>query len=166
MLTPMKYYYYLDPEQKQQGPVEATQLLSRGCNMYTFVWTAGMADWQQIKDVQELSCLFVNQNTNNICHAEISGNSHRTTTSTIVDNINNCSNINTSTNSLSQAFLHLLYSILWFAGGGLVIWGLIWFFTDSKGGRIKVMAFIAPLYCAWYGLKELGLFFKMLFNNI
>ena len=84
----MKYYYYIDPEQKQQGPVEATQLLSRGCNMYTFVWTAGMADWQQIKDVQELSCLFSNQNTNNICHSEISGNSHRTTTSTIVDNIN------------------------------------------------------------------------------
>lgn len=154
----MKYYYYIDSEQKQQGPIEESQLLSHGCNMYTFVWTAGMQDWKQAKDVQELSYLFLSHG-NNTHSSEKSDYSDRTFTSGEIE----CNN-DTPVHSMSEAFLHLLYSILWFAGGALIVWGLIWLLTDSKGGRIKVMAFIAPLYCAWYGLKELGLFFKMLFN--
>lgn len=158
----MKNYFYIDSAQQQQGPVEASQLLIHGCNKYTFVWTAGMTDWQQAKDVQELSYLFLNQNDTH--SSEMSNHPDWTIASRKVENNKNDSNNNTSANSVSEAFLHLLYSILWFAGGGLIVWGLIWLFTDSKGGRIRAIVFVAPFYCAWYGLKELGLFFKLLFK--
>lgn len=69
----------------------------------------------------------------------------------------------TSYHPVREACLHLLYSILWFALAGLIAWLLFIFFTDTKGGRIRVIAIIAPFYCAWYGLKEFALFFKTLF---
>lgn len=152
----MKNYYYIDSYQKQQGPIEASQLLAHGCSLYTFVWTDGMSDWQQAKDVQELSYLFSTRGNNAIHSSQISDSSNRTFTSTNVEVHNK---ENRDAYSLTSTFIHLLYSILWFAAAGLVVCVLTWLLTESKSGRIKVVAFLLPLYCAWYGLKELGIFF-------
>lgn len=161
----MKHYFYIDAAKNQQGPVEASQLIECGCNPYTYVWASGMNDWQRIKDVQELSVLFPNQINNTISSLERNEYSNESNTYVKVEDSTASSNININySHPLSEAFLHLLYSVLWFAGAGLIVWALIWFLTESKGGRIKVMGFIAPVYFAWYGLKELGLFFKQLFN--
>lgn len=51
-------YYYIGPNNQQQGPVPAEQLLSRGVTGETMVWKAGMAQWQKAKDVPELSRYF------------------------------------------------------------------------------------------------------------
>lgn len=51
-------YYYIGPNNQQQGPVPADQLLSRGVTGETMVWKAGMAQWQMAKDVPELSSYF------------------------------------------------------------------------------------------------------------
>ena len=86
----MRHYFYIDSNQKQQGPIDASQLLDHGCNLYTFVWTAGMSDWKQAKDVQELSILFSNQG-NNKPSPGISNSSDMTFSSTKVefnDNLN------------------------------------------------------------------------------
>ena len=51
-------YYYIGPNNQQQGPVPADQLISRGVTGETMVWKAGMAQWQKAKDVPELSQYF------------------------------------------------------------------------------------------------------------
>ena len=51
-------YYYIGPNNQQQGPVPAEQLLSRGVTGETMVWKAGMAQWQKAKDVPELKQYF------------------------------------------------------------------------------------------------------------
>lgn len=161
----MKHYFYIDSAKKQQGPVEASQLIKHGCNLYTYVWTSGMDDWQQIKDVQELSVLFSNQINITLSSSGKIEYSNENNSHIKVENSTASSNIKSNySHSLPETFLHLLYSVLWFAGAGLIVWALIWFLTESKGGRIKAMGFIAPIYFTWYGVKELGLFFKQLFN--
>lgn len=51
-------YYYIGPNNQQQGPVPPEQLRSRGVTGETMVWKAGMAQWQKAKDVPELSRYF------------------------------------------------------------------------------------------------------------
>ena len=48
-------YYYLDNNDQQQGPVELGQLQSLGVTAETFVWKAGMDQWQKAKDVPEVN---------------------------------------------------------------------------------------------------------------
>ena len=48
-------YYYLDNNNQQQGPVELGQLQSLGVTAETFVWKAGMDQWQKAKDVPEVN---------------------------------------------------------------------------------------------------------------
>lgn len=132
----MEYYYYIDSDNNQQGPVDASQLIYSGCTLDSFVRRVGSTDWQQAKDVQDLALLFSN-------HGKM--NSMRNSSS-------------------SGALRHLLYSILWFAAAGLSIWALIWLFKNAKVIRIKVAGIIAPLYFAWYGIQELKEFFKRLLH--
>ena len=48
-------YYYLDNNNQQRGPVELGQLQSLGVTAETFVWKAGMDQWQKAKDVPEVN---------------------------------------------------------------------------------------------------------------
>lgn len=51
-------FYYVDRNGQQQGPVPANELLSKGVTPDSYVWKAGMAEWQFAKTVAELSHLF------------------------------------------------------------------------------------------------------------
>lgn len=153
-------YFYIDSRNQQQGPVDRDKLVGLGLTPETYVWCQGMKDWQQAKSVPDLAILF---------HS----NPFRKTDA-VLDSSNNQPQPNgddmqynekqNASSSKAKAFLHLLYAVLWFAGAGLITWGLIWLFTESKGGRVKAMGLIAPFYFAWYGIKDLVLFFKLLFS--
>ena len=56
-------YYYIDNFNKQQGPVPADQLVSRGVTGESMVFKAGMTQWTKAKDVPELSVYFPNFNS-------------------------------------------------------------------------------------------------------
>lgn len=51
-------YYYLDENQLQHGPIAKDNLVSYGVKADTYVWKAGMPEWQKAKDVPELSAMF------------------------------------------------------------------------------------------------------------
>lgn len=50
----MGQYYYLNLQNEQQGPVDASQLAAYGVNANTLVWTQGMAQWAPAGTVAEL----------------------------------------------------------------------------------------------------------------
>lgn len=50
----MGQFYYLNPQNEQQGPVDASQLAAYGVNANTMVWTQGMAQWAPAGTVSEL----------------------------------------------------------------------------------------------------------------
>ena len=52
-------YYYIGPNNQQQGPVPAEQLLSRGVTGETMVWKAGMANWAKIEELSEFASYFM-----------------------------------------------------------------------------------------------------------
>ena len=54
----MKNYFYLDANQQQQGPVEASRLTSLGVTGDTYVWCEGMSNWITAKQVPELAPFF------------------------------------------------------------------------------------------------------------
>ena len=54
----MKSYFYLDANQQQQGPVEASRLTSLGVTGDTYVWCEGMTNWTAAKQVPELAPFF------------------------------------------------------------------------------------------------------------
>lgn len=54
----MKSYFYLDANQQQQGPVDASQLTSCGVTGDTYVWCEGMSNWTVAKQVPELAPFF------------------------------------------------------------------------------------------------------------
>lgn len=56
----MKNYYYVGPDRKSYGPVEANQLKNYGVTRDTLVWCEGMQDWTAAGKVIELSNLFAN----------------------------------------------------------------------------------------------------------
>lgn len=47
-----EYYYIID--NKQLGPVSITELINKGLLVETLVWTAGMEEWEMIKNIPEL----------------------------------------------------------------------------------------------------------------
>ncbi len=57
----------------------------------------------------------------------------------------------------------LFASLAWFAAAGLMVYLIISFFTD--GGRMKVGAFIAPIFFVWYGFKSFVNFWSYLFSS-
>lgn len=54
----MSMYYYIGADNQRQGPVEAEQLPSLGVTKESYVWTKGMKDWDQVKNVRGLDYLF------------------------------------------------------------------------------------------------------------
>ena len=54
----MKKYYYVNKKGQQAGPVTADQLLQHGVTTNTFVWCAGMDNWEKAGSVEELKYLF------------------------------------------------------------------------------------------------------------
>ena len=54
----MSKYYYIGTDNQRQGPVEAEQLPSLGVTTESYVWTKGMKDWDQVKNVRGLDYLF------------------------------------------------------------------------------------------------------------
>lgn len=54
----MKSYFYLDANQQQHGPVEASRLTSLGVTGDTYVWCEGMSNWTAAKQVPELAPFF------------------------------------------------------------------------------------------------------------
>lgn len=55
----MKDYYYIDGQNKQQGPVAGDTLLDKGVTSNTYVWCVGMGNqWAHAGDVYELKSLF------------------------------------------------------------------------------------------------------------
>jgi len=54
----MNLYYYLDKNEQQQGPVEASELPKYGVTQNTKVWKQGMSDWQTAGSVSDLYGVF------------------------------------------------------------------------------------------------------------
>jgi hypothetical protein len=54
----MDYYYYLDRNRQQQGPVAASELPRYGVTRNTQVWREGMAGWQPAGSISELAEIF------------------------------------------------------------------------------------------------------------
>lgn len=167
------YYFYIDSAQQQKGPVEKTQLIQQGISPETYVWAEGMADWQKAKDVPDLSSLFyshVGPGFEPVERCALAEGKQVAESTSQKDNLRKCIDppvvqpTRTPVPSISkdEAFKHLLYALLWFVAGGLIVWGLIYLLTDTKGARIRVVGFLAPFYCAWDGLKELRIFVQKL----
>ena len=51
----MEKYYYLSPDNKQQGPVSPEQFRSLGLTPSTYVWKEGMANWTRLSEVPGLA---------------------------------------------------------------------------------------------------------------
>lgn len=47
-------YYYINRENKPEGPVPANDLVRYGVTLDTFVWRKGMKDWVRVRDLKEL----------------------------------------------------------------------------------------------------------------
>lgn len=65
----MSYYFFIDSNGQQQGPVAIDQLMSNGVTPASMVWCEGMADWQRASEVEELNAIFnpgqnINPNNN------------------------------------------------------------------------------------------------------
>ena len=56
----MSTYFYIDAQQRQCGPIPPTQFAAYGITPTTYVWTAGMAQWQQAGTIIELQPYFSN----------------------------------------------------------------------------------------------------------
>ncbi|MBQ8046536.1 MAG: CD225/dispanin family protein [Prevotella sp.] len=54
----MNSYYYLNEKGEQMGPVEGSELLTRGVMFSTLVWTPGMKEWKEAGTIDELRPLF------------------------------------------------------------------------------------------------------------
>lgn len=52
-----KFYYYIDNQGKQCGPVEKDRLAALGVTGDTYVWAEGMADWKHASEVSDVSYL-------------------------------------------------------------------------------------------------------------
>lgn len=52
-----KFYYYIDNQGKQCGPVEKDRLAALGVTGDTYVWAEGMADWKHASEVSDISYL-------------------------------------------------------------------------------------------------------------
>lgn len=50
----MQDYFYIDKDNKQQGPVPPSRLTECGITPDTLVWCSGMSDWMPAKSVDEL----------------------------------------------------------------------------------------------------------------
>lgn len=50
----MEKYYYLSPDNKQQGPVSPDQFRMLGLTPSTYVWKEGMANWTHLSEVPGL----------------------------------------------------------------------------------------------------------------
>lgn len=53
-----EYYYYLDADQQQKGPISPSDFIRLGINQNTLLWKEGMADWQKAGAIPELSAYF------------------------------------------------------------------------------------------------------------
>jgi len=51
-------YFYLDGNNKQQGPVAVNELPKYSVTRETKVWKQGMSDWQTVGSIPELSGIF------------------------------------------------------------------------------------------------------------
>lgn len=47
-------YYYINRENKPEGPVPAQDLVRHGVTPDTFVWRKGMKEWVRVRDLKEL----------------------------------------------------------------------------------------------------------------
>ena len=54
----MEQFFYLDANNTQQGPVNASLLVSLGVTPTTLVWKQGMAQWTPAGQVPELAAIF------------------------------------------------------------------------------------------------------------
>ena len=54
----MSNYFYIDAQQRQCGPIPPTQFAAYGITPTTYVWTAGMAQWQKAGTIIELQPYF------------------------------------------------------------------------------------------------------------
>ena len=50
----MKEYYFLDSSNEEKGPLSLDQLKTAGLKPETYVWTAGLDNWKQAKEFEEL----------------------------------------------------------------------------------------------------------------
>ena len=57
----MSTYFYIDAQQRQCGPIPPTQFAAYGITPTTYVWTAGMAQWQLAGTIIELQPFFSNR---------------------------------------------------------------------------------------------------------
>lgn len=47
-------YYYINRENKPEGPVPANELSRHGVTLDTFVWRKGMKEWVRVRDLSNL----------------------------------------------------------------------------------------------------------------
>lgn len=57
----MKIWYYVDGQGNQHGPVNERELVGKGVTKETYVWSAGMEKWKQVKNIPDLQKLFFSQ---------------------------------------------------------------------------------------------------------
>ena len=51
-------YYYIDSQNQQRGPVPASSLVNHGVTLESYVWKAGMQNWEKAKKIPELQTVF------------------------------------------------------------------------------------------------------------
>lgn len=53
----MEMYYYIDQQNHQCGPIPYSSLANYGITADTYVWKAGMRDWEKARNLPELQSL-------------------------------------------------------------------------------------------------------------
>lgn len=79
-----KKYYYIDSRGNQFGPLTLDELVGAGISLTTYVWCAGMKEWQMAKDVPEVLQLI--QTPPNTCGVQPPYNNQYAGYSPVYDN--------------------------------------------------------------------------------
>lgn len=51
-------YYFINPSNQQEGPIDVCEFAAHGVTDQTFVWCEGMAEWKRAGDCDELRSFF------------------------------------------------------------------------------------------------------------
>lgn len=55
----MKHFYVTDEYNQQKGPFTAEELKGKGISQESMVWTEGLENWVQAKDISELRAILI-----------------------------------------------------------------------------------------------------------
>ena len=161
------YYFYIDENQQQQGPIDLLKFSSDGTPVInllpfaadTYVWKEGMADWMHVKEIPELQVVL-----NPAQYVQNEDILVQPLSNPFVETTQDIEYSKPSKLSFWENTEDLWYALLSFGLAALATWFLFDFFTDGRSGRIKVGVLAAPIIGVYYGFKFLFSFIKRIFS--